>query len=57
MVAPLIAQERLDVPPPGILLGAAVKDFITGAVPSVKIFTATVASAVSVPKVFTADNL
>ena len=56
-VAPLISQERLDVPPTGILLGTAVKDFISGAVPSGDLFTVTVTSAVSVPKLLTADNL
>ena len=55
--APLIDQERLDVPPTVILPGTAVKDFITGAVPSDDLFTVTVTSAVSVPKVLTADNL
>jgi hypothetical protein len=33
------------------------KDFITGGVPSVDLFTVTVTSAVSVPKVLTADSL
>ena len=56
-VAPLIAQVRFDVPPTEILVGTAVKDFIRGAVPSVDVFTVTVVSAVSVPKVLTADNL
>ena len=55
--APLTPQERLDVPPAVMLLGAAVKEFITGAVPSGDLFTVTVTSAVSVPKVLTADNL
>jgi len=40
-----------------MLLGVAVKDLITGAVPSVDVLTVTVVSAVSVPKVLTADNL
>ena len=56
-VAPLMSQERLDIPPSGILLGAAVKDFITGAKPSGNVLTVTVVSFVSVPKVLTADNL
>jgi hypothetical protein len=57
IVDPFISQERLDVPPGGMLLGMAVKDLITGAVPSVDVFTVTEVSAVSVPKVLTADNL
>lgn len=56
-VAPLVTQDRLDIPPLGILLGTAVKDFIDGAVPSVDLFTVTATSAVSVPKVFVADSL
>lgn len=57
MVSPFISQDSLDVPPSGMLLGVAVKDLITGAVPSVDVLTVTVVSAVSVPKVLTADNL
>ena len=53
----MIAQVRFDVPPAGMLVGVAIKDFMTGAVPSVDLFTVTVVSAVSVPKVLTADNL
>ena len=54
---PFASHERLDVPPTGIVLGAAVKDFTNGIVPSVNVFTVTVVSFVSVPKVLTADNL
>jgi hypothetical protein len=48
-VAPTISQVRLDIPPAEILLGVAVKDLITGAVPSVSAVTVTVAVVFSVP--------
>lgn len=56
-VAPLISQVRLDVPPAEMLLGVATKDIITGAVPSVALFTLIVADAVCVPKLLPADNV
>ena len=56
IVAPVMFHERVDTAPEEMLLGAAVKELITGAVPSVDLVTVTVTFSVTVPKLLTAAN-
>jgi hypothetical protein len=57
VVAPLISQASLDVPPAGILLGVAVKELIVGAAKRVVVFTVTLAVTLSEPRLLVASML